>query len=91
MGLPGARTDRLIETTRPNRRFIRLAEVLELNHLAAEALLADLLTSTDASPATMSKTHIAAMRDGVLEIIETIFPAGDRPTARARLEALLDE
>jgi hypothetical protein len=91
MGPSRARTDRLIESTRPNRWFIRLAEVLELNHLAAETILDDLLTSTDAAPATMTKTDIIAMRDGVLEIIEAIFPAGDRPTACARLEELLDE
>ena len=90
MGLRRTRTDPFIEITRPNRRFMRLAEVLGLDHLAAEALLADLLTATDATPASMSRAHIVSMRDGVLEIIATIFPVADRPAACARLEALLD-
>jgi hypothetical protein len=92
MGQPRAASQgSLIETTRPNRLFTRLAEVLDLNDLATESLVADLLTYTDSTPITMTRAHLRVMRDGILEIIDAILPARLRGDARARLEALLDE
>lgn len=81
----------LVEITRPNRLFTRLAEALLLSDVAAEALVHELLASTDATAATITTADVRAMHARLVQVIDAIFPDGEREAARARLEALLDE
>ena len=79
----------LREATRPNRLFARLAEALALDGAATEILLAGVMTRVDATPLTLTLEQLAAMRPGLLTLIDAVFSDPERQRVRDRLDAVL--
>jgi hypothetical protein len=76
---------------RPNRLFKALARALDFDERATESLLAALLANVDATPQTLTRSHLRAMHADLLELIVLVFPAQGRQAVESRLRELATE
>ena len=63
---------------------------LDFHEAVVESLLSPMLAKVDATPQNLTRSHLRAMRPGLLELVALVFPA-DREAITARLEELLTD
>jgi hypothetical protein len=80
---------RVSEVVRPNRLFSRLSAALGAGAAEAHVAVVQLMERADAQPHTLSHAQLVAIAPGLLEIVETLLPEADRPSAREQLCQML--